>query len=63
MKRGYARVSTSGLDLQSQLNILKEEKCYIICGKFTGTKNNRPDFNRLLSEIEPGEALVVTMLD
>lgn len=62
MKRGYARVSTSGLDLQSQLNILKKEKCDIICEKLTGTKNNRPDFNRLLSEIEPGEALVVTRL-
>lgn len=38
MKRGYARVSTSGQDLQSQINILKEEKCDVIYAeKFTST--------------------------
>ena len=64
MKRGYARVSTSGQDLQSQLNVLEEEKCDVIYSeKFTGTKKDRPEFNRLLNEIEPGDTLVVTKLD
>src|SRR5690625_7720856 len=64
MKRGYARVSTSGQDLHSQINILKKEKCDVIYAeKFTGTKKNRPEFKRLLQDIEPGETLVVTKLD
>lgn len=33
MKRGYARVSTTGQDLQSQINRLSEEGCKIdYCG-------------------------------
>lgn len=64
MKRGYARVSTSGQDLHSQINILKEEKCDVIYAeKFTGTKKNRPEFKRLLQDIEPGDTLVVTKMD
>src|SRR5699024_605783 len=64
MKRGNARVSTSGQDLRSQIDILKEEKCDVIYAeKFTGTKKNRPEFNRLLHDIEPGDTLVVTKMD
>lgn len=38
MKRGYARVSTTGQDLQSQIERLKKEGCEIIYSeKFTGT--------------------------
>ena len=56
MKRGYARVSTSGQDLRSQIDILKEEKCDVIYAeKFTGTKKNRPEFKRLLHEIDSGD--------
>lgn len=64
MKRGYARVSTSGQDLRSQIDILKEEKCDVIYAeKFTGTKKNRPEFKRLLHEIDSGDTLVVTKMD
>lgn len=56
MKRGYARVSTTGQDLQSQNERLKEEGCEIIYSeKFTGTNAQRTEFQRLLGDLEDGE--------
>jgi DNA invertase Pin-like site-specific DNA recombinase len=64
MKYGYARVSTLGQDLESQLQTLKGEGCEsIIEEKFTGTKMERPKFSKLLDELENGDTLVVTKLD
>ena len=64
MKRGYARVSTTGQDLQSQISRLNEEGCEIIYSeKFTGTSANRAEFQRLLGDLEEGDTLVVTKLD
>ena len=61
---GYARVSTTGQDLSSQLEILKEQGCQkIYQEKFTGTNRKRPEFEKLLSEIETGDTLIVTKLD
>lgn len=64
MKYGYARVSTLHQDLESQLQALEKEDCdKIYSEKFTGTKIDRPKFQELLNQIQPGDTLVVTKLD
>lgn len=69
MIRGYARVSTRGQatdgnSLEAQEKELRKngaEKIYI--DNFTGTKLDRPEFNKLLNELNNGDTLVVTKLD
>lgn len=64
MKYGYARVSTVHQDLEAQIQALEKEGCDIIYKeKFTGTKKDRPEFQKLLSVLEEGDTLVVTKLD
>lgn len=64
MKYGYARISTLGQDLRAQIETLKKEGCdKIFTEKFTGTKVDRKEFNRLLEIIKEGDTLVVTKLD
>lgn len=64
MKYGYARVSTTGQTLEGQIKTLKEEKCdQIFAEKYTGTKKERPEFQKLLEIVDAGDTLVVTKLD
>lgn len=64
MKYGYARVSTRHQDLEGQLRQLEEERCdRVFFEKITGTKSDRPEFQKLLQEIQTGDTLVVTKLD
>lgn len=64
MKYGYARVSTIGQDLETQIQALEKEGCgEIYSEKFTGTKTERPKFQKLLSVLKEGDTLVVTKLD
>lgn len=64
MKYGYARVSTVGQDLSSQIDTLKKEGCEkIFQDKMTGTKKERPQFKQLLNALNKGDTLVVTKLD
>ena len=61
---GYARVSTNGQDLESQIEELKNkgaEKIY--SEKFTGTRVDRPVFERVLKKLKKGDTLMVTKLD
>lgn len=66
---GYCRVSTKGQakdgnSLEAQENSVKAagaEK--IFCDAFTGTKAHRPELDKLLTEIQPGDKLIVTKLD
>ncbi|MGL4694522.1 recombinase family protein [Enterococcus larvae] len=61
---GYARVSTWGQDLESQIIALKNQGCdKIYTEKFTGTKVERKEFQQLLHELSEGDTLVVTKLD
>lgn len=66
---GYARVSTKGQakegnSLESQIEILKSNGAVkIYSDSFTGTKTDRPEFNRLLEELKIGDILIVTKLD
>ena len=51
-------------DLESQLQAFEKENCEkIYSDKFTGTKTDRPDFNKLLEVLKEGDTLVVTKLD
>lgn len=64
MKYGYARVSTAGQDLESQIEMLNAEGCEKIYSEhFTGTRKDRPEFQTLLSELKANDTLVVTKLD
>lgn len=64
VKYGYARVSTYGQDLDVQIEALEREGCDKIYSEhYTGTKTERPEFQKLIDEIESGDMLVVTKLD
>ncbi|NMF04560.1 recombinase family protein [Clostridium beijerinckii] len=66
---GYARVSTKGQahdgnSLEGQKELLKQNGAIKIYeDSFTGTKTDRPEFNKLLSELQSGDTLIVTKLD
>lgn len=66
---GYARVSTKGQakvgnSLENQIETLRENGAVeIYSDSFTGTKTDRPEFNKLLKVLKPGDTLMVTKLD
>lgn len=68
---GYGRVSTvsqktEGNSLESQVNKLIENgvpESNIFQDACTGTKVDRPEFNKLMEELKEGDTLVVTKLD
>lgn len=64
MKYGYARVSTTDQKLENQLEALKiagADKIYQ--EKFTGTTTERPEFSKLLQQLNSDDTLIVTKLD
>lgn len=69
MVYGYARVSTKGQakdgnSLEGQKTELREAGAEIIFSDaFTGTKAHRPELDKLLSQIQEGDKLIVTKLD
>lgn len=68
-KYGYARVSTKaqamdGNSLEAQEAALREAGAEVIFkDRFTGKVMSRPEFERLLSLLEPGDTIIVTKLD
>ena len=69
MNYGYCRVSTkgqardgNGLEVQKKA-VLAAGAEKIFCDAFTGTKSHRPELDRLLNEIQPGDKLIVNKLD
>lgn len=66
---GYARVSTKGQardgnSIEGQMKALKEAGAeQIFCDSFTGTKIDRPEFDKLKNLLLPGDKLIVTKLD
>lgn len=69
MKYGYARVSTvtqasDGNSLEVQEKALKEAGADVIYSDaYTGTTLDRPELDKLRSELKSGDQLIVTKLD
>jgi DNA invertase Pin-like site-specific DNA recombinase len=64
MNIGYARVSTQGQTLQSQVELLETADCSKIHREVaSGAKSNRPQLQALIKALEPGSTVVVTRLD
>lgn len=66
---GYGRVSGdtqerygNGLDVQKSL-LAEAGATKIYCEAYTGTKRHRPELDKLLAELKPGDTLVVTKMD
>lgn len=61
---GYARVSTQSQDLEQQCALLIQRGCQrIFEEKVSGAKRDRPELNRLLDHLRPGDVVTVTRLD
>lgn len=57
---GYARVSTLDQNLDRQIDALKENNVDLIYQeKMTGTKSQRPELNRMLEELNPGDTVLI----
>lgn len=65
MLLGYARVSTEGQNLDRQIDCLIEagvdERC-IYKEKYTGTKKDRPELTKMLSELRAGDTIIIADL-
>lgn len=60
---GYARVSTVSQDTDMQLRALRRAGVRRVFQETTSSVGQRPELQRLLSQIKPGERLVVYKLD
>src|SRR5271166_320357 len=63
---GYARVSTYGQTLDSQLEHLRKAGCSsrnIYREKVTGARADRRELNRMLAKLAPGDVVTVTRID
>lgn len=69
MVYGYCRVSTQGQakdgnSLEAQEKLLQKNGAQkIYSDAFTGTKAHRPELDKLLDKLQPGDKLVITKLD
>lgn len=60
---GYARVSSTGQNIDSQLDALEKAGCgRVFTDKKTGSRLDRPGWGELMGYIRPGDTLVVTEL-
>ena len=65
MKIGYARASTEEQPLDRQIDDLAAvgvDKRNIYAENVSGTKRGRPELNRMLAELQPGDIVLVTEL-
>jgi DNA invertase Pin-like site-specific DNA recombinase len=63
---GYARVSTSGQDVQLQTDALEKAGCLkndIFVDHISGAKTNRPGLAQCLHQLQSGDVLLVWRLD
>jgi DNA invertase Pin-like site-specific DNA recombinase len=60
---GYARVSSQGQNLDSQMDALREAGCEkIFIDRMTGSRLDRPGWEQMMTYLRPGDTLVVTEL-
>lgn len=63
MNIGYARVSTKEQNLDRQIDLLTENHCEkIFEEKVSGKDKERPELEKLLEFVRPGDTLIVTEL-
>jgi DNA invertase Pin-like site-specific DNA recombinase len=61
---GYGRVSTDAQELVQQRDMLQAAGCSrIFAEKITGLRRDRPELERMLDHVRPGDVVVVTRLD
>src|SRR5580700_10003843 len=61
---GYARVSTTEQDASLQLDALQAAGCIkVFTDKASGALDRRPQLDRLLDQLRPGDTVVVWRLD
>ena len=61
---GYARVSTGDQDARLQHDALTQAGCYrIFTDTASGSLESRPELDKLLDQLRPGDTLVVWRLD
>ena len=64
MKYGYARVSTKDQVFDMQIDALKNAGCHKVFYEVAkGAKTDRPEWLKLLNEIQAGDTLVIWKLD
>lgn len=57
---GYARISTLKQNIQRQIDNIKKQypDAVIVSEQFTGTRIDRPAFDRMLKQVKPGDIIV-----
>ncbi len=61
---GYARVSTEGQSLEAQLDALRAAGVErVFSEKLSGTKRTRPELDKLIDQLRPGDVVTVTKYD
>ena len=61
---GYARVSTAAQDLTTQRAQLDAAGCgKVFCEKITGTHADRPQLQKMLAGLEPGDVVITPAID
>lgn len=62
-KVGYARVSSVGQNLDSQIDALKKMGCgRIFTDKMTGSRMKRPGWDELMKYVRPNDTIIITEL-
>jgi len=64
LKYGYARISTKGQNVDLQVDALKKAGCHLVhCEVAKGSKENRPEWDKLFNQLQSGDTLVIWKLD